>query len=367
VNPADLQGLRSGDLETRETHLHRLLDRARTHGDESAIAALHALVRDYRDFHRSLYSRAMNQVAVFADAGLQEPLLAALADTRYNCQAWAAMGCAAMDIRAAVPQLVTLLDHSQWIVRGETVSALGRLGDASVVPALRPLLGDQADWLRQRTADALARIGGDAALEALWHEFEHRRFARIGYLASTLALFAPEVVPRLLAAADSTDPDQRYWAAVALGSTGDRQVVPTLDMAVPQISAHHGGRRELRDPERAGSKGDECVQEVARERQAPGGSHRLAVDAHHLGAAHARGPEELAVRDEGAIGRMHTGLFDVAGARVEPVERLVLLARDEHVRPDDHDLPRVAPDGDHVPDLAALDVDRDKRVGNDGR
>ena len=229
VNPTDLQGLRTGNLETREAHVHQLLDRAKMHADESAIAALHVLVRDYSEFHRSLYSRAMNQAAVFADEGLQEPLLAALGDTRYNCQAWAAMGCAAMGIRAAVPQLVTLLDHPQWIVRGETVTALGRLGDASVVPALRPLLGDEADWLRQRTADVLASIGGEAALEALWYEFEHRRFARIGYLASTLALFTPEVVPRLLAAADSTDPDQRYWAAIALGSTGDERAVPTLE------------------------------------------------------------------------------------------------------------------------------------------
>jgi len=229
VNPADLQGLRSGDLETREEHLYRLLDRVRADGDESAIAALHVLVRDYRDFHRSLYTRAMNQAAVFASAGLHEPLLAALGDTQYNCQAWAAMGCAAMDVRAAVPQLVALLDHPQWIVRDEAVVALGRLGDASVVAALQPLLGDRADWLRQRTADALARIGGDAALEALWYEFEHRRFPRIGYLASTLALFMPQVLPRLLAAADSADPDQRYWAATALGSTGDDRVVPTLE------------------------------------------------------------------------------------------------------------------------------------------
>jgi HEAT repeat protein len=229
VNSADLQGLRSGDLETREAHVYDLLDRARTHGAESAIAALHALVRDYRDFHRSGYSRAMNQAAVFADAGLQEPLLAALGDAGYNCQAWATMGCAAMDIRAAVPQLITLLNHPQWMVRDEAVTALGRLGDASVVPALRPLLGDQADWLRRRTADALARIGGDAALQALWHEFEHRRFPRIGYIASTLASFTPEVVPQLLAAADSTDPDQRYWAAVALGSTGDNRAALTLE------------------------------------------------------------------------------------------------------------------------------------------
>jgi HEAT repeat protein len=48
-------------------------------------------------------------------------------------------------------------------------------------------------------------------------------------VASTLAQFAPEVLPRLLTAADSTDPDQRYWAAVALGSTGDDRAVPTLE------------------------------------------------------------------------------------------------------------------------------------------
>ncbi|HET6481025.1 MAG TPA: HEAT repeat domain-containing protein, partial [Actinoplanes sp.] len=117
----------------------------------------------------------------------------------------------------------------QPMVRDEAVTALGRLGDAAAVPALRPLLGDPADWLRQRTADALARIGGDAARQALWDEFEHRRFPRIGYIASTLAMFTPEIVPRLVAAADSTDPDQRYWAAVALGSTGDDRAVPTLE------------------------------------------------------------------------------------------------------------------------------------------
>jgi HEAT repeat protein len=229
VNPADVQGLRSGDLETREEHLYRLLDRASSRVDESAVDALHVLVRDYRDHHRSLYSRAMNQAAVFADPSLAEPLLEALADTRYNCQAWAAMGCAAMGIGEAVPQLLTLLDHPQWIVRDESVSALGQLGDASVVPALRPLLGDQADWMRQRTADALGQIGGDEALEALWAELTDRRFQRIGYIASALALFVPQVVPRLIEAAGSDDPDERYWAAVALGSTGDERVAPTLE------------------------------------------------------------------------------------------------------------------------------------------
>jgi HEAT repeat protein len=228
VNSLDLRSLQDGDLAAREESLYLLLDRVRTEQDESAAQALRTLVRDYRDYHRSLYTRAMNQAAVFGDATLEAPLLEALRDTRYNCQAWAAMGCTALGIRAAVPEFLALLEHPQWIAREQAVIGLGELADASAVAALAPLLHDPADWMRQRTAEALAKIGGDQALAALWAEFEHRRFSRIGYIASALALFTPAVIPALCEAAGSDDPDQRYWAAVALGSTGDDGAVPTL-------------------------------------------------------------------------------------------------------------------------------------------
>lgn len=228
MNPADLRLLSGGDLDTREENLYRLLDRVRDEGDESAAAALRTLVRDYHDYHRSLYCRALNHAAVFGDATLAAPLLAAMADTRYNCQAWAAMGCAALGLRAAVPGMLAMLDHPQWFAREQAVVGLGELGDESVVAALAPLLRDPADWMRRRVADALSRIGGDAALAALWDAFEHRSFQRIGYVASALATFAPAVIPRLCEAAESPDPDKRYWAAVALGSTGDDRAVLTL-------------------------------------------------------------------------------------------------------------------------------------------
>lgn len=229
MNPADLRLLTDGDLAAREDHLRHLLERAGATGDESAVEALRTMVHHYSDYHRSLFTRAMNQAAVFGDASLEPPLLEALADRRYNCQAWAAMGCSALGIRAAVPMLLSLLDDPQWIIREQAVIGLGWLGDESVVPAIAPLLGDPADWMRQRTADALGRIGGDAAAQALWHELDHRRYARIGYIASALALFAPEAIPRLVEAAGSEDPDTRYWAAVALGSTGDDRAVATLE------------------------------------------------------------------------------------------------------------------------------------------
>ena len=228
VNPADLRSLREGDLAAREESLYVLLDRA-ADGDMSAADALRGLVRDYRDYHRSLYTRALNRAVAFGDDSLEEPLIASLADTRYNCQAWAAMGCGALGIRAAVPALLALLDHPQWIAREQAVVALGKLGDETVVAPVAQLLGDPADWMRQRAADALAEIGGETALTALWNEFEHRRFRRIGYVASALALFGPRVIGPLCEAADSADPDMRYWAAVALGSTGDERAVPTLE------------------------------------------------------------------------------------------------------------------------------------------
>jgi HEAT repeat protein len=187
------------------------------------------VVCDYRDYHRSLYTRALNQAGLFGDVTLEAPLLAALADTRYNCQAWAAMGCTALGLRAAVPGLLAMLDHPQWLAREQAVIGLGELGDESVVAALAPLLGDPADWMRHRAAEALAKIGGDAALDALWDELEHRRYHRIGYIASALAEFSPAVIPRLIEAAGSDDPNTRYWAAVALGSTGDDRAVATLE------------------------------------------------------------------------------------------------------------------------------------------
>ncbi len=223
-----------GDLDTREEHLYRLLDRVKEGGDASALEALRALVGDYPHYHRSLYTRAMNHAAVFVDASLAEPLLAALADTRYNCQAWAAMGCAELRLPAAVPGLVALLDRGDWMGQEQAVVALGRIGDESAVPALVPALWSEPEWLRERAAEALAAIGGDEALTALWEAFEHRGFTRIGYVASALSKFAPDIIPRLLAAADDDDPDLRYWAAVALGSTGDPSVVPTLERLMAQ-------------------------------------------------------------------------------------------------------------------------------------
>lgn len=237
--------LRSGPLEAREELLYELLDRAPD--DASAAEEVRAVVRDYRDYHRSLYTRALNRADVFVDDSLREPLLAALADTRYNCQAWAAMGCAAGGFTEALPALLDLVDDGDWNVREQAVLAVGRLGDATAVPALAPLLDHPQEHTRQVAADALADINGPEALAVLWQELEHRRFPRIGYIASNLARFTPEILPRLEQATKSPDPNQRYWAAIALGSTGDERAVPVLEhlMATDHAATVFDGRVDV--------------------------------------------------------------------------------------------------------------------------
>ena len=229
VNPADLRYLRDGDLEAREEYLYTLLDRARDDADEAAVEVLRTLVRNYPDYHRSLYTRAMNQAAVFGDASLEGPLLLALADTRYNCQAWAAMGCAALGIRGAIPGLLALLDNPQWIAREQAVIGLGVLGDESTVRGpCSPPAGSVG-------LDAPTRRRGTGAASAA-----RRPLPRCGISSNTAVLpdrphrqrvwrcSRPRSCPGWRPAAADDDPDVRYWAAVALGSTGDERAAPTL-------------------------------------------------------------------------------------------------------------------------------------------
>src|SRR3546814_10166933 len=78
------------------------------------------------------------------------------------------------------PYTTLFRSHPQDIARDQAVIALGVLGDESVVPALAPLLQDSISGMREHSAEALGMIGGDAALAALWDEFENRRYYRIG-------------------------------------------------------------------------------------------------------------------------------------------------------------------------------------------
>ncbi len=163
---------------------------------------------DYRQADPEIYARALNRIEWFGNASLAGALLAALADGDYGCQAWTAAACGTLGVVAAEPLLVALLRHPDGLVQESVCEAAA--------------------------AKALARIGDDQAQDALWAALQARQFDRVGYLASALASLGPQVAERLLAMIEDPDPYLRYWAARALGATGDERVRAALQ----RLAAH---------------------------------------------------------------------------------------------------------------------------------
>ncbi|MEV7326643.1 HEAT repeat domain-containing protein [Micromonospora sp. NPDC093244] len=225
--PEELQPLTGPDRVLRGEALDRLVDLA-AGGDERAVQALRAVVAGYRQFDPEIYTRGLNRLWLFGDATLEEPLLVALADEQYGCQAWTARACGQLGIRAAEPLLIDLLEHPDGLTRESACQALGNLSSSAAIQPLTRRLDDPAEFVRAAASEALADIGSDDALTSLWAAFESRRFSRAGYLASALARFGPAVFERLVQATSHRDPEMRFWAARALGASGDERAAEVL-------------------------------------------------------------------------------------------------------------------------------------------
>jgi HEAT repeats len=123
----DLIELASPDRARALATLDRLYVRAND-GDDLAVHALRTVVSRYRDFGPEIYARILNWPRLFGDATLEAPLIAALVDDEFGCQAWTARACGQLGIGAAEPMLVDLLDHPDAMTREGACQALGRLG-----------------------------------------------------------------------------------------------------------------------------------------------------------------------------------------------------------------------------------------------
>lgn len=215
------------DQEAQDDVVHDLAGRAEQ-GDAAAQHALRDIVIHYRDVSQETYSRTLNRAYAFEDETLVEPLLAALADTTYGCQAWSAMVCGWFGIHAATPLLVPLLLDADRHVRSTACEALGELGAHEATSALVPLLDDPIEDVRAAAAGALGKLGTNDAADALFEALHAGRHHVVGYLVGPLARCGPRTHERLVDASANDDARVRYWAARALGATGEKQFAPLL-------------------------------------------------------------------------------------------------------------------------------------------
>ncbi|MCY0994196.1 HEAT repeat domain-containing protein [Nannocystis sp. ILAH1] len=111
-------------------------------GDADAIAPLVQCLESDPDSYVRMY--AAHALGVLADERAFEALRAALhrSDEAPHVRGMAAESLACLFDRRAIDELLLVLDDPSAEVRYWAVFALGQLGDASLIPWLRPLLAD---------------------------------------------------------------------------------------------------------------------------------------------------------------------------------------------------------------------------------
>jgi HEAT repeat protein len=67
----------------------------------------------------------------------------------------------------AIPELLKLVEHSDYFVRSSAADALGKIGDDQAIPGLLKLVEDSDSDVRSSAADALGKIGDDQAIPEL--------------------------------------------------------------------------------------------------------------------------------------------------------------------------------------------------------
>ncbi|HEX3703048.1 MAG TPA: HEAT repeat domain-containing protein [Vicinamibacterales bacterium] len=126
------------------------------------------LYRRCRDEDETVRATALEYVGYLDDPRVMPLLLDALAHDTPRCRCAAVQALAYVDQPGATAALLGgVADADSW-VRYFSAISLGRRADLSTVPMLHQLLtADDAQHVRVAAADALGRLGGEAAADAL--------------------------------------------------------------------------------------------------------------------------------------------------------------------------------------------------------
>jgi HEAT repeat protein len=132
--------------------------------------------------------------------------------------------------KAAILPLLRVLKENE-LIRGETVVALGNLGDARAVPALVQYLGSYSEDLRGQTSEALRKImvlNPGAIGPVLAAAKSPSQVVRAAAIDAVATLPGPAAQSAALAALKDPDPSVRILAARGLGERKEPNNVASL-------------------------------------------------------------------------------------------------------------------------------------------
>ena len=240
-----LVGAARGPRLSRIEKLTRVLsleDRRSTGGGE--------LERYLRDSDRSVRRRAILAAGRIADRESIFSLIELMNDSEHEVRQMAAFALGLIGDPRAVERLTASLEDVDALVRGRSAEALGRIGDSRAAPAVARMVqaslppgsglvtvrGDDPaslrdPWLEPRLGlFALARFKDDPrAARSVLLSGGRSRFDWWVATWTAMRLEDPGSRPVLLAAATSSDPLSRAYAARGLAAIADRESVALLE------------------------------------------------------------------------------------------------------------------------------------------
>jgi len=209
--------------------------------EDTRSAGAGELDRFLRDADRGVRRRAALAAARIGDAAVVPTLIDLMNDGEVEVRQMSAFALGFIGDRLAVERLLASLQDANATVRGRAAEALGRLGDPRAGPAIAHMIvestpkgaavvavrGDDAGsaqdpWLELRLAlFALAKLKDAKAAELALLASGRPRFDWWAATWAAMRIESPSLRPVLVAAAGSTDPLSRAFAARGLGALKD--------------------------------------------------------------------------------------------------------------------------------------------------
>ncbi len=185
---------------------------------------IQGLVRAVGNKDHGVQYEAVEALGDLRDPSAIPALMGALTGDQYSGIRWKAVEALTKIGSDSVPSLVAVLKNPDPDIRWKAAVALGEIGDHRGISPLVELLGDSDRFVRSRAAYALVHIG-PPAVPSLTDALDHPDASfRLGVVGALGKIGDPQAISALVDALGDRSPDVRQEAISALSNQGGRAI-----------------------------------------------------------------------------------------------------------------------------------------------